>query len=201
MKRHAAAAAAGLVVALAVAGPANASSDDAAITAAVTAISGGKHVVLSPGGPAIHVPALTAAIGVKPIFVVAHTSGSAAPSDWLPLIAAQTRLTGTYIVVDGKTISATSNTLDPKALQASRAAAVKAHPTDAVAALDAFVKALTSGAVSSAATAGPSPAAGPATAVAPPAKDASYSPLLLLLLVPILAGVAFAVTRARRRTG
>ena len=198
MKRSVAAAAVGLVVAVAVAAPANASSDDAAINAAVAAISGGKHVVLSPGGPAIHVPALTTTIGDKLIFVVAHTSGAAAPSDWLPVIAAQTRLTGTYIVVDGKTISATSNTLDPAALQASRAAAVSAHPTDVVAALDAFVQEVASGAVSSAPTAGPSPVTGPATATTPPAKDVSYSPLLLLLLLPILAGVAFAVTRARR---
>ena len=210
MMRPAAASAAGLALAVALAGPAaaasvtaasgtassgTASSETAALATAVKALLAGKHVYASPGAPAIHQAALTTSIGSHPIWVVARKSSGTAASDWLAQIAIGVRSNGTYVLLEGNTLVATSNTLPPAGIEAVRAAAVKDHPKDAVAALDEFVQKLASGAADTA------PATAVSTATATPATSGSASPLLLLLLIPILGGVAFAVTRARRRTG
>jgi hypothetical protein len=197
MKRPAAVAGLALALALSSGRPAVAASSDAAIAAAVKAVLAGQHVYASPGAPAIHASALTTAIGSQPIWVVARAASGTSGSSWLADIAAQTRGNGTYVLLDGATLSASSNTLSEAGVEAVRAAAVKAHPQDAVAALDEFVQKLASGAV----TPAPSTTSNPATAPSSTNTASSVSPLLLLLLIPVLGGVAFAVTRARRRTG
>lgn len=202
MMRCAAAAAAGLTLALALAAPAaaaTATSDSAALAAAVKAVLAGQHVYASPGAPAIHKTALTTSIGDQPIWVVARASSGTAASDWLVQIALQARTNGTYVLLDGTTLSASSNALPPAGIEAVRVTAVKDHPKDAVAALDEFVQKLVSGAAAVAPASGAGTANGAATSA--PATSGSASPLLLLLLIPILGGVAFAVMRARRRTG
>ncbi len=187
------------------------------VAAAAKALIGGQHVYVAPGGPELHSAALTSLIGTRSVFVVAVSAPDHA-TDWLALLSTATRISGTYLLLNDTTLTASSNTFPAAGVDAARAAATKAHPTDPAAAVDDLVNRLldgdaalpatdspkaAAGDATSATTAGPGSAAGLGTAAGRPraATSAGASPLLLLLLLPILGGVAYAVTRARRRTG
>jgi hypothetical protein len=210
MKRPAAALAAALALTLALPAPARAASgstsststaaDAAEVAAAAKALTEGAHVYVAAGGPKIHVADLKTLIGTNKIYVVAVRSSPAHANDWIALLSTATRINGTYVVLNNDVLSASSNTFPMAGVEAARQAAVSANPTDPIAAVDDFVRRLLAGDAD--VTAGqPTPGAGPAATTTAGAKSSGTSPVLLLLLLPILGGVAYAVTRARRRTG
>jgi hypothetical protein len=125
------------------------------------------------------------------------------PEDWIGLLATAARVPGTYVVLNNDTLTASSNQFPTPGVEAVRQAALNAHPTDRVAALDQLVKSLAAGEAKTAGAGQPTPSTGAAavdSAPAAPPSSSSKAPLLVLLVL-VFGGVAFAVTRARRRIG
>ena len=213
MKRPATTVAAALTLSLALASPASSAfargtsigAPTADVGAAAQAILKGTHVYVAPGGPAIHAAALTTAIGPRPIFVVAVPTDPQHANDWIALLATAARVSGTYVVLTNDTLTASSNQFPTQGVEALRQAALNAHPTDRVAALDDLVQGLAAGAAKTAGAGRPTATTGTATVDAldarPRSSSPSKAPLLVVLLILVLCAVTFAVVRARRRMG
>ncbi|MDQ1681401.1 MAG: hypothetical protein QOI42_2260 [Frankiaceae bacterium] len=172
------------------------------LTAAAAAFKAGTHVFVGPDGAPVDVALLNGFIGSQPIFVAVLGPSHDNPDQSVATLSAETRRNGTYVLLDGVALRATTNVFPPNGVQAVLEDAQAAHPTDPVSAVEDFVQHLAAGAAKTAQP--PTTPADPAVAAQPAARGSqsrSLSPWFLALLVPLGAAVGFAVARARRRTG
>lgn len=172
------------------------------VTAAARAFTGGRHLFVGPGGAPVDVARLNGYIGSQPIFVAVLGPTQRVPDQTVAELSTLTRLNGTYVVLDGPAMRATSNVFPATGVQAVLQNAQAAHPTDPISALEEFVQRLAAGDAKTAqAPSTPAVAAAAASTTNRASSAASLSPWFLALLVPLGAAVGFAVVRARRRTG